>query len=125
MRSDAHGARLTFKGPARFEEGVKVRVEHETRVEEVDAARRILESLGYRVERRYQKYREEWQLGGVRVALDHTPIGDFVEFEGEGAERLARRFGFEPASAEPRNYLQLYTDYRGRHPDAPADMIFP
>lgn len=125
VRTDRHGARLTFKGPPRFEGEVKVRTEHETRIEDPEALIRVFESLGFEVVRRYQKKREEWRLGGVIVALDHTPIGDFAEFEGEGAERVARRCGFEASRAERRNYLELYEDYLREHPDSSPDMIFP
>ncbi len=125
LRTDRLGSRLTYKGPARFEGRVKVRVELETAVEAPEALEALLQALGYQVERRYQKKREEWRLGGVTVALDHTPIGDFVEFEGDGAERVANRCGFETAAAERRNYLELYRAYREGHPEAPPDMIFP
>ncbi len=125
LRIDSHGTRLTFKGPATFEGDVKVRREHEIKVDGADQARALIESLGYQPVARYQKYREEWQLGGVLIALDHTPIGDFAEFEGDGAEKVAQRCKCDPDEAERRNYLQIYKDYRETHPDAPADMVFP
>jgi adenylate cyclase class 2 len=125
LRQDGHGAYLTYKGPPRFEGGLKVRVEEESAVEDAGRVRGILEGLGYELVQRYQKYREEWRLGGVSVCLDHTPIGDYVEFEGEGAEKLARRFGFSPESAEKRNYLQIYQDYRRADPSVPEKMVFP
>jgi predicted adenylyl cyclase CyaB len=124
LRDDGRGAALTFKGPARFEGRVKVRTEHETRVDDAEGTRALLEALGFQAVRRYQKVREEWQLGGVTIALDHTPIGDFAEFEGEGAETVARRCGFDLDASERRTYLRLYEDYRSRHPQAPADMVF-
>lgn len=125
LRVDRRGARMTFKGPAVYEGRVKVRKEVETGVEQVEAARAIFESLGYRVVRRYQKYREEWLLGSIVVSLDHTPIGDFVELEGEGCERFAERLGLDPETSERRNYLRLYERHLSEHPDAPPDMIFP
>jgi len=125
LRTDRHGARLTFKGPATFEDGVKVREERETRVDSSEAIRHILESAGFTAVAQYQKYREEWRLGSIVVALDHTPIGDFVEFEGEGSAKVAQRCGLDPAAAEPRSYLEIYADYRKEHPDAPDDMVFP
>lgn len=125
LRTDGHGARLTFKGPPRFEERVKVRQEHETKVEDAAAVKALLGSLGYGPVKRYQKYREEWELGGVTIALDHTPVGQFAEFEGEGAETVAKRCGFDPEKSERRNYLRLYEDYRKEHPEAPRDMVFP
>lgn len=125
LRVDRRGARLTFKGPAAYEDRVKVRAEHETGVESFERTQAILEALGYKLARRYQKYREEWRLGAVTICLDRTPIGDFVEFEGDGCERVARRSGFDLEAAERRNYLRLYEAYLEEHPDAPADMIFP
>ncbi len=125
LRIDRQGARLTFKGAPRYEGEVKVRTEHETEVEDADQIHGILEHLGYRVVRRYQKKREEWKVGGVTVALDHTPIGDFVEFEGTGADSIARRFGFDLDAAERQTYVELYESYRRDNPDAPPDMVFP
>jgi predicted adenylyl cyclase CyaB len=124
LRVDSRGAFLTFKGPAHFEGRTKVRTEHETRLDDAEAMRLLLEELGYRVVRRYQKMREEWHLGGVTVALDHTPIGDFAEFEGDGAETVARRCGFDIQKSERRTYLRLYEDYLAEHPEAPPDMVF-
>jgi adenylate cyclase class 2 len=124
LRKDAKGAYLTFKGPPHFEERTKIRAEHETGVADAAAARSLFESLGYRVVKRYQKVRETWQLGGVTIALDHTPIGDYAEFEGEGAEKVAKRCGFEPGKAERRSYLRLYADHLVANPEAPPDMVF-
>lgn len=125
LRRDPRGAWLTYKGPAEFEGHTKVRSELETELSEPENMRQILEALGYEVSRRYEKRRELWRVGGVTVALDRTPIGEFVEFEGDAAEALAKRFGFDPNQAERRSYLRLYNDYLAEHPDAPPDMTFP
>jgi adenylate cyclase class 2 len=119
------GAVLTFKGPPTFEGPVKIRLEHETRMEDPEAIQGILEELGYRVVTRYQKRREKWRVGGITVCLDTTPMGDFVEFEGDGAQKLAERCGFSADEAERRTYLDLYSDYRREHPEAPEEMLLP
>ena len=124
LRTDRSGSRIAFKGPATFERRVKIRTEFETGVDDVDQIRSILEALGYSLIRRYQKYREEWLLGSVVISLDHTPIGDYVEFEGSGCEKVAERSGLDPSQAERRNYLRLYEDYLKSHPEAPENMIF-
>ena len=125
LRLDGHGTLVTFKGPAQFEGAVKVRSEYETRVDDPEAMRSVLEQLGYRAVNRYQKMREEWHVGGILVALDNTPMGDFVEFEGDGAEKLSERCGFEEKDAELKNYVELYSEYRRNHPDAPEEMLLP
>jgi adenylate cyclase, class 2 len=124
LRTDGQRSRLTFKGPLSLEGNVKVREEREIEIESADEARALFENLGYAVVRRYQKMREEWQLGGVTIALDHTPIGDFAEFEGDGAETVAKRCGFDPEKGERRSYLRLYEDYLKEHPEAPPEMVF-
>jgi predicted adenylyl cyclase CyaB len=124
LRTDGGRARLTLKGPMQFEGHVKVRQEYEVVIEDADEARALLEGLGYAVVRRYQKMREEWHLGGVTIALDHTPIGDFAEFEGDGAETVAKRCGFDAEKAEKRSYLRLYEDHLKKHPEAPPEMVF-
>lgn len=125
VRSQGAEARLTFKGPARFEDGTKIRSEEEIGIDDPEGVIAILGAVGFEVGRRYEKFRETWRLGGVLVCLDHTPIGDFVEFEGDQASRVAKRFGFASADAEQANYLELYAAYRREHPEAPEDMIFP
>ncbi|MEM7050220.1 MAG: class IV adenylate cyclase [Acidobacteriota bacterium] len=124
LRRDGKGAYLTYKGPATFEGRTKIREEHETTLGDPDAVHKLFESLGFEIVKRYQKMRETWQLGGVTIALDHTPIGDFAEFEGEGAETVARRCNLDPESAERRSYLRLYADHLKENPDAPPDMVF-
>ena len=124
LRTDGARSHLTFKGPMHMEGKLKVRQELEIGIESAEEGLLLFEQLGYKVVRRYQKVREEWQLGGVTISLDHTPIGDFAEFEGDGAETVARRCGFDPAKGESRSYLRLYEDYLKEHPDAPPEMTF-
>lgn len=124
LRVDAKGATLTFKGPATFDGQTKLRIEHETRVADPEQMEALLQALGFEVATRYQKMREEWRLGSVVISLDHTPIGDFAEFEGEGGERVAKRCGFDPEKAERRSYIELYEAWREDHTDAPPHMVF-
>jgi len=122
---EGRGAVVTFKGPATFDGPTKLRSEIELRVESAEIALKLFEALGYHVERRYQKMREEWRLGTETICLDHTPIGDFVEFEGDRAEAVAKRCGFDLEQALRKSYLMLYAEHLVENPDAPFDMVFP
>jgi hypothetical protein len=66
-------------------------------------------------------------VDGVHVALDETPIGCFVELEGDDAalRALAPRLGLDPAHAVAGTYLDLWNEWRTRHPEAGPDMVFP
>lgn len=56
--------------------------EYETKVDDVEAIRRLLEALDFRPLVTVDKTREEWQLPDVEVVFDHViDAGDFVEFE--------------------------------------------
>jgi predicted adenylyl cyclase CyaB len=124
LRLDAHGAQITLKGPPEWEENLKIRSELQTRLDDAEVMQLILQQLGYKIVRRYQKMREEWRLGAIIICLDHTPIGDFAEFEGQGADKLARRCGLAAEDAEPRSYLELYEAHVKEHPESPPDMVF-
>lgn len=121
---EGRGADVTLKGPASFEGATKMRSELELAIEDAATALELFAGLGFEVVRRYQKLREEWRLGTETICLDHTPIGDFVEFEGDRAEAVAKRCGFDPEQAVRKSYLMLYADYLMSHPDAPRDMLF-
>jgi adenylate cyclase class 2 len=111
LRLRRHGndiALLTLKGP-RLNGTHKARMEVETPVS-YEAAKRILELLGYRVNETYSKLREEYRLDGCPVCLDHIPeCGWFVEIEGASKQiaEIARRLGLRPADRERRSYRKL------------------
>lgn len=117
---------LTFKGPARYDQGVKTRMELETRVENEERMLAIFGELGWHPQRRYQKWRETWMLGDVLVALDETPIGCFVELEGLATDLApaAHQLGLDPANATPASYQELWQRWREQHPGSPRDMLF-
>ncbi len=127
VRRAGNGCWLTLKEPGSFAGGVKSRIEIETAVAGSEEALAILAGLGFRPARRYQKRRESWALDAVVVALDETPMGDFVEVEGpaDRLETVARALGLDPGAAVRGTYLDLWNAHRGRHPSAPADMVFP
>ncbi len=117
---------LTFKGEARFEGALKVREELETGIEEPETLRAILTRLGFVPRFRYQKRREELELLGCTVCLDETPIGFFVEVEGDAAAipRALEQLGLSAAQAERDTYAGLYARAREKEPGLPPDMLF-
>ncbi len=117
---------LTFKGPGRFEKGVKTREERETDVADPMELGAILERLGFRRTFRYEKRREEWRFAGCAVALDETPIGDFVEIEGDPSaiRRAVAALELDFASAIPYSYARLYAMKRRDDSSLPRDMLW-
>ena len=102
---------------------LKVREEIETEAESSAALLAILAAVGYTPVFRYEKYREEYAATGVVVAVDETPIGAFVELEGEPAAiyALAAQLGFAPAEFVTASYRTLFVAAGGPG----SDMLFP
>ncbi len=117
---------LTFKGPAAFEGAVKRREELETEVTDPETFERVLERLGFLRKFRYDKRREEFRVEGCVVALDETPIGTFVEIEGDSSQipTAAARLGLQPGNAVHDSYPGLYRRAREKDPSLPPDMVF-
>ena len=125
LRRTEDGATLTFKGPARFEDGAKTREERETAVSDPNEMERILGALGFERRFRYEKRREEWSLDDCVIALDETPIGAFAEIEGDPAaiRRALQHLALDPADSLPYSYAELYARRRREDPTLPADML--
>jgi adenylate cyclase class 2 len=117
---------LTYKGPASWSGAVKQRREIELDVASAETAAELLHTLGYAPWMRYEKVRESWTLDDVRIDLDHTPMGDFVEVEGapDALEITARRLGLDPSAAVVGSYVSLWNERRRQQPDLGRDMVF-
>jgi adenylate cyclase class 2 len=125
VRMEGGRSLLTFKGPAQ-PAAVKVRQELETVVADGVLLLRVLEELGFHVWFRYQKYREEFALNDVIVAIDETPVGVFVEIEGgePGIAETARALGCGPGDYLLDSYRALFIEYCRQHDVPPTDMLF-
>jgi adenylate cyclase, class 2 len=119
-RVDENGV-VTYKGPREIVEGVKSRPEIETALADPDAAESIFAALGYQPVFRYQKYREVYALDDVEVVVDETPIGTFLEVEGEidAIHRAAVALGYGPADYVADSYATLFFAAGGQ-----GDMVF-
>ena len=106
----AHTATLTYKGAANLVGGASQRQEIETEVADFQAARALIEALGFQVSRIYEKYRTEYYLDGLLITLDELPFGDFIEIEGPGVAEIhaaADTLGLDWDANITDNYLML------------------
>jgi len=120
---------VTFKGPPLPSVQFKRREELETEVENAEILLQILEQAGLRTWFRYQKYREEYLLkasGMLHVALDWTPIGDYVELEGseEGIRTVAAELGFSESGFLRDSYYSLFAQFCEETGRKPGHMVF-
>ena len=125
VRIESGRSFLTFKGPVQ-NAAMKVREEIETIVGDGETLIRCFEHLGYRVWFRYQKYREEYALNDVVIAIDETPVGVFVEIEGgeQGIGDTAQALGCRPEDYLLDSYRGLFMQHRRAHGLPATDMVF-
>ena len=85
LRRAGGRAILTYKGAARFQAGVKTREEREIEVSDAGGDRGDPRGPGPRAPLPLREAARGVELEGCLVALDETPIGNFVEVEGDPA----------------------------------------
>lgn len=113
---------LTLKKPARLSRQYKIREERNIAVGDDESMRLVLEALGLKVYFAYEKYRETFRKDKTLIMLDQTPIGDFMEIEGEAGaiDETAARLGFQPHDYILDTYYQLFRQRQRR-----GNMVFP
>jgi adenylate cyclase, class 2 len=104
----------------------KERIETEQEVKKPARWPRILDELGFRPGFKYEKYRTSFRLGGLHLDLDETPIGIFLELEGNPAaiRETARSLGYAPKDYIRATYWNLYVVACRRLKRTPRNMVF-
>lgn len=104
----------------------KSRKETETSVGDGEQLAAIVESLGLSPAFRYEKFRSEWTDGKGDVVLDHTPIGEFGEIEGEPnwIDHVAKLLGISENQYITGSYSELFQQYKKRTNSKADNMTF-
>ena len=134
---------LTYKGPpvisrnarkaggnSNLRSHFKIKDEFEVSVTQADNMASILRALGLRPVFRYEKFRTTYALPdvrGLKVELDETPVGIYLELEGTvaGIDRAARLLGYARKDYMTDTYGSLYLAACRRRGRKPGDMLFP
>jgi adenylate cyclase class 2 len=125
IRTESGKSLLTMKGPVQ-PGSMKIREEHETVIGDGFVVQRVLEELGLHVWFRYEKYREEYAAEDVTIAIDETPVGTFVELEGNeaGILTMTAALGRSPADFIVDSYRSLFVKHRESLGIEGQDMVF-
>jgi predicted adenylyl cyclase CyaB len=102
---------LTFKGPPIKSRRFKIREEFETEVKNAGQLKKILKRLGLSPSFSYSKYRTVFKFKKLKIVLDETEAGNFIEFEGERSDivRFARSMGYSNSSFITEDYVSILT----------------
>jgi adenylate cyclase class 2 len=134
VRSSAAGGSITYKeneSAAAPASQFKKRIEIETLIDNPESAIAILERLGLRKWFRYQKYRTVYMAtlpcgSKLHVMFDETPLGRFVELEGEEEiiAQAVKLLGVTPGEYVLESYLAIQAEHCRRQGKPLDDMIF-
>ena len=114
MRSYGQMRLLTYKGPVQDDPLFKRRLELQTNVSDPDTMHQILASLGLEPRFKYSKIREIQSLtigeNRVEVSLDETPVGFFVELEGDPSTitKAIKILSLDDKQVTSDTYVDLY-----------------
>jgi adenylate cyclase class 2 len=118
----------TFKGPEMHGRH-KRREEREFGASDLESCVAVFGALGFREVFRYEKYRTEFARGSEPglVALDETPVGNFMELEGPARwiDHTAKLLGFPREAYITDSYGQLYQEWCAARNRVPTDMRLP
>jgi adenylate cyclase, class 2 len=118
---------LTYKDRGNSSAGRhKSRREIETRVENGEAADRIIQALGFKPSFQYEKFRSEWSDASGHVVLDETPIGNYGEIEGppKWIDSTARLLQIPRGEYITLSYAELFLAWKRKTRSKAADMTF-
>jgi adenylate cyclase, class 2 len=125
-RAEPTPATITFKGPAERSR-YKRREEIEVVVDDAANFELVLERLGYLRAFRYEKFRTKFQREPQgMVTLDETPIGVFLELEGQQdwIDRVAEELGFSREDYLTASYASLFREQQKQNQSTRPDMTF-
>jgi len=116
---------LTHKGKG-IPGPYKSRTELETGVSDGPQMDSILRALGYQPNFIYEKFRSEWGDGQGHVVLDHTPIGDVAEIEGDSIwiDRTAQALGVATTDYITKSYIELFFEWKRKTNRKAENMTF-
>ncbi|MFZ3330975.1 MAG: class IV adenylate cyclase [Candidatus Acidiferrales bacterium] len=125
---------LTSKAPSRQHNATRKNRRYKERAEREEVAPHdarnwpaTLAALGFQPAFRYEKYRSTFNLHGLHLDLDETPVGTFLELEGRPAaiDRVARALGYTPGQYIRATYWDVYAADCRRRGRPIENMVFP
>jgi predicted adenylyl cyclase CyaB len=100
---------LTFKGAPQKSRKFKIREEYQTEVKSTKNIKKILKELRLVPTFKYKKYRSVYRIHRLKICVDETSFGIFLELEGERNEivKVANALGFSKREFIKSDYIQL------------------
>ncbi|MDD8019889.1 MAG: class IV adenylate cyclase [Acidobacteriota bacterium] len=109
LRQAGKKAFITYKGRPQKSRSFKIREELESEIKNIKDFKKILKKLGLRPVFEYRKKRMLLRFERVKVTLDESEAGCFLELEGKRSDivRLAQKLGYSRQDFIKLDYVQM------------------
>lgn len=101
---------VTFKGSPRKSRSFKIREEFESEVRNGPQFKKLLKAVGLKPVFEYRKHRTFLAKGPLKICLDETHVGNYLELEGKRSDitRAAKALGFSRRDFITLDYVELF-----------------
>jgi adenylate cyclase, class 2 len=128
LRDEGRRITMTYKQTTSDVSAIDTILEAEIQVNDFQAAKALLEAMGFEALRYQENYREEWKLGQVTLDIDTWPgLSTYVEIEGPGEDAVrstAEALGFDFARAGYGSVDEVYLSVLNRDILAEETLTF-
>jgi len=120
------GSKVSGKSAGKPPSRHKERLEREVDIRDPGKIDRLLRAMGLNPSFRYEKYRTRFKLGSLHLDLDETPVGTFLELEGQpkAINRVAKALGYSDRDYIRGTYWDLFNADRRRRGSRAKNMLF-
>lgn len=114
LRLEGKKAFLTYKGQPLKSRSFKIREELETEIKNIKHLKKMLKKLGFKQIFQYRKKRMILRKDRIKICLDDTEAGCFMELEGKRSDlvRLAKQLGYSRKNFLTADYVQMIKEAR-------------
>ncbi len=123
LRLAGKKAFITYKGQPQKSRSFKIREEFESEIKNIKDFKKILQKLGLRPVFEYRKKRMLLRSGRVKITLDESEVGYFLELEGRRSDivRLAEKLGYGRQDFIKSDYVQMIMAKRQKDHSSSSD----
>ncbi|HRD02607.1 MAG TPA: class IV adenylate cyclase [Candidatus Saccharicenans sp.] len=123
LRLAGKKAFVTYKGHPQKSRSFKIREEFESEIKSIRDFKKILKKLGLSPVFEYRKKRMLLRFDRVKITLDESEVGCFLELEGKRSDivRLANKLGYSRRDFITSDYVQMIMAKRQKDYSSSSD----
>mgnify|MGYP001602774502 FL=1 len=113
VRQSGDKVELAYKKPI-SRKGIKKEIEYEVVISDLGDLQAILREMKFEPVSSYERYRTEYVLSNVKIALDEYPFASFIEIEGTESDiiNVAKKLNFKLTDNLTDSCDTLFTKWR-------------